>query len=141
MNDQVFAPVRRATLLIPGTGPAHDPARAHLFVILTDPCPNGMVLVVPVCRAVRGYDNTCILGAGDHPFFKQKSYVAYYRLQTYSAAELIDKEEKQIIRFRGMLDEKVFALICNGVEQSRLSAPVHKHYFAAQTPKRPETSR
>jgi hypothetical protein len=32
----LFVPFKRATLLVP-SGPANDPDRKHLFVLLTDP--------------------------------------------------------------------------------------------------------
>ncbi|MCX7313732.1 MAG: hypothetical protein NTV56_18905 [Alphaproteobacteria bacterium] len=131
----MFAPVRRATLWIPGTGPDHDTDRAHLFVILTDPDPDGMVLVVPICSATTKSDGTCIVGAGDHPFLKHKSFAAYYRLNTFNGSALVEQEKKKAIQYRGMLDEKVFALVCAGVQESRQAAPVHKKYFATQTAK------
>ena len=131
----MFAPVRRATLLIPGTGPAHDPSRAHLFVILTDPCSAGMNLIVPICSAEGKFDPTCIVGNGDHPFLTKKSYVKYYRLNTFASATLIEQERKKVISYRGMMDEKVFALICAGVGKSPDSAPIYRRYFAEQTAK------
>jgi hypothetical protein len=132
MTGPVFAPVRRATLWIPGTGPDHDQDRAHLFIILTDPDADGMVLVVPICSATAKSDSTCIVGAGDHPFLKHKSFTAYYRLNILNAATLVDQERRSIIQYRGMFDEKFFALVCAGVEQSRQAAPRYKKYFAAQ---------
>jgi hypothetical protein len=136
MNAAAFAPSRRSTLWIPSTGPVHDPGRGHLFIILTDPGPDGMNLLVPVCTAGKKFDSTCILGSGDHPFLKQKSFVAYYLVNTYAAEVLMEQEQKGIIEFRGMLDEKVFALVCNGVETSRQTAPIHKRYFADATSRR-----
>jgi hypothetical protein len=127
-----FAPARRMTLWIPGTGPAHDLERGHLFIILTDTCPAGMNLVVPVCSAGPKSDSTCLLGAGDHPFLKKKSFVAYYLLKRYDAEFLVQQEKKKIIESREILDERLFALVCNGVQASRSSPPIYKRYFAEQ---------
>jgi hypothetical protein len=135
MNAKAFAAVRRATLWIPGTGPPHDPERGHLFIILTDPCLKGHVLLVPVCGAYKKYDGTCILGEGDHDFLDRKSYVAYYRLNTYAAVDLVAQVSNEVFRCKGMMDEKVFALVCNGVASSRDSAPKFKRYFDEQTKK------
>ena len=133
MTEVLFAPIRRMTLWIPGTGPSHDPERGHLFIILTDPCPAGMNLLVPVCSAGPKSDTTCLLGAGDHPFLKKKSFVAYHLLNTYAATPLVEQEQKKIIRCKGLLDEKIFALVCSGVQTSRSSPPIYKRYFAEQT--------
>jgi hypothetical protein len=61
------------------------------------------------------------LGAGDHPFLKKKSFVAYYLLKTYAAEFLVEQEKKKIIESREIFDEKLFALVCNGVQASRSS--------------------
>jgi hypothetical protein len=133
MTTKPFAAVRGATLWIPGTGPAHDQGRGHLFIILTNPCPDGMVLMVPVCSVGTKYDNTCILGKGDHNFLTHKSFLAYYRLGTSSAAALVEQVKKTVFVDKGMLNERVFALVCNGVTTSRDAPPKHKRYFEKHT--------
>jgi hypothetical protein len=133
MMSELFAPVRRATLWVPGTGPAEDPDRAHLFVILTNPCSDGMVLMVPICSLTNKADRTCLLGTGDHSFLKHPSFVAYYRLSKLKAATLVEQELRGAIKFRGMLDEKIFALICAGIEDSRQAPPILKAYYVTQT--------
>lgn len=133
MTEPSFAPARRMTLWIPGTGPAHDPERGHLFIILTDSCSAGMNLLVPVCSAGSKPDTTCLLGAGDHPFLKRKSFVAYHLLKTYLTVSLVEQEKRKLIRPMGLLEAKLFAIVCNGVEASRYSAPKYKRYFAEQT--------
>jgi hypothetical protein len=137
MTEVPFAPTRRMTLWIPSTGPSHDPARGHLFIVLTNPCPSGMVLLVPVCGAGPRSDTTCLLGVGDHPFLTKKSFVAYHLLKTYAAVTLVEQARKKIIQGREMLDERIFALVCRGVETSRSSPPIYKRYFAEQTEPKP----
>jgi hypothetical protein len=74
--------VRRATLLIP-SGPAHDPLRKHLHIVLNDPYPDSTlalkVLVVSVMSIPSSniYDPSCTLFPGEHPFVVNHSYVAY----------------------------------------------------------------
>jgi hypothetical protein len=137
MSGAAFKAVRRATLWIPGTGPDHDKRRGHLFVILTEPGPKGNVLVVPICSADKKFDATCIVGAGDHHFLKHKSYIAYHKLSTYSAAVLETQVQKKAIQYHGMLDEKVFALVCEGIENSREAAPKFKNYYKERTQTKP----
>jgi len=128
-----FSPVRRGTLWIPHTGPAHDQERGHLFIILTDRSEDGEHLLVPVRSVGRTPDRTCLLGPGDHRFFTRLSFVSYAQMRIYSAATLIAQVSAGVIHDRGLLNERIFARICSGIEQSRLSAPRYKAYYAAQT--------
>ena len=67
----VFVPYRRATLLIP-SGPAHDPDRKHLFIVLTDPTEvleytgkHSLLVGVVTLQTDLHHDATCVLYAGD----------------------------------------------------------------------------
>lgn len=131
----VFQPLRSLTLWIPNTGPANDPSRGHVFVILTNTCADGKNLLVPVCTRRTKFDSTCLLGKGDHEFIKEPSFVFYAGLQTREAAVLKKQADDDIITYKGILDKKLFALVCAGVEQSRFSPPKFVHYFNAQTAK------
>jgi hypothetical protein len=115
-----------------GAGPASDPDRGHLFVVLTDTCQNGENLLVPICKIGTKYDKTCTLKAGEHEFIKYPSYVEYYRLQTYSAVVIQARVEKQIILPKSPVSEGVLNRLCEGVEKSPLSPPRQKKYYRAQ---------
>ena len=77
-----WVPVRRATLLIP-SGPASDPTRKHLHIVLNDPYPDPTgtpkVLVVSVSSIPPNniYDPSCTIFPGEHPFVVVPSYVSY----------------------------------------------------------------
>ncbi len=84
----LFVPYRRATLLIP-SGPAHDPDRKHLFIVLTDPAQvleytekYSLLVGVASVQTDLPHDPTCLLDAGDHEFIRHKSYVHYARALT-----------------------------------------------------------
>lgn len=132
MSGAGFKPARGITLLIPGTGPASDPEKGHLFVILTNTCPLGQNLLVPICTITTKHDTTCLLKPGEHRFIVAGSYVAYYFLQTYGAPYLISRVEKKLIFDKGPMDEAVVARICDGVEKSSFSPPRQKAYYRAQ---------
>jgi hypothetical protein len=125
---------RRSSLWIP-SGPPNDPNRGHLFIVLTDPCPDDKILAVPVNSLTKRSDTTCKLGKGDHARIHHESFAAYYRAQTYSVSVLEDQVSKKIIHDEGIVDEKVFARICAGVENSRECIPAHKAYYRKQTTK------
>ena len=75
-----WQPMAGATRLIP-SGADGD----HLYVVLNDPKPfpgygsHPCVVLVNVSTVRQGgkHDDTCVLGAGCHPFVKQDSYVVY----------------------------------------------------------------
>ena len=133
MTGAPFRVARGCTFWIPGTGPAHDADRAHLFITLTAPDANDEVLLVPVCSEHSKCDTTCRLGAGDHGFIRHPSYVAYHKLGVYLAARIEAGVATGAVEFRGMIDERVFAFVCAGVDISRQSAPRMKQFYAERT--------
>jgi hypothetical protein len=78
--------IEAGTTLLLRTGPVHDPGRMHLFIVLTAPksidsAEPGLLCVPMVSLSSipkdRSYDTTCVLRAGDHPFIRHDTYVAY----------------------------------------------------------------
>jgi hypothetical protein len=124
--------VRRSTLWISGTGPAHDQSRGHLFVVLTDPCSENKVLTVPICSTHKKNDTTCLVGQGDHKFLKHPSYVAYYLLEIREVSALIDGINRKLIVQDDFLDEKIFGFVCAGIDRSQESAPKFRKYYLEQ---------
>jgi hypothetical protein len=128
-----FLLLRRATLHIPGTGPQQEEEKGHLFIVLTDACAEGDHLLVPVCSEHKRSDRTCLLGVGDHPFIKKPSYVAYALAKRYSGSSLIQRVTEGDVTYRRLLDEKVFARVCAGLMESRLTPMAMKTYFSSTT--------
>lgn len=129
-----FRPERGGTLWIPGTGPPSDPDKAHLYVILTATCSNGQNLLVPICRARKKFDPTCVIEPSEnaHDFIIETSYVAYAFLQTYGAPFLINQVKKKIMADRGPIASVVLTKICDGIDVSDLSPPRQQQYYAEQ---------
>lgn len=129
---ELFQPLRTFTLHIPGTGPAHNPDKAHLFVILTNTCKDGKNLLVPICSERPKCDRTCLLGAGDHPFLNRLSFVSYAQLAQYDAEHIKNQVLSKVIEYKGIMDAVIFARVCAGVEVSPLAAPKYVNYFLSQ---------
>jgi hypothetical protein len=127
--SSTYQPAKKHTLHILGTGPSHDPDRGHLYVVLTNECDANKHLIVPVCTKRYGSDNTCLLGAGDHDFIKHESFVSYDRAEEISSIKIIEMVKNGDITYRGLLDEKVFALVAIGVEKSMRVKPKIKSYY------------
>lgn len=126
----IFLPARRATLLVP-SGPASDPDRKHLYIVLTDPRGDpSQVAMVSVQSVIRGVnpDSACLLYPGDHPFLSRASFVAYRHGRIEVAQKLVDGVRQGVLIARGMLDEGVFARVIRGLEESRFVAPAFRDY-------------
>lgn len=121
----MFLPVRRATILIP-SGPALDPTRKHLFILLTDPVATSaarekQVLLVGISthRPDLPHDPTCILYPADHPFVTKASFVNYARARTEDAKKLVSGVQTGLLVPREPLESGIFARVCKGLSESR----------------------
>lgn len=120
---------KRSTIHMLNTGPEHDKARGHLFIILTNKCAENKQLMVSACTRVAKCDETCLVGKGDHPFFSVDSYIAYNKANIYDTAMLQKRISENIIKSKGELDEKIFALVAIGLTNSRYTPLFVKNYF------------
>lgn len=135
----LFVPYRRATLLVP-SGPAHDPERKHLFIVLTDPAevldlPGKHSLLVGVATIYPDvpHDPACELHAGDHEFIRHKSYVTYAQARIEPSQKLVTGVKRGDLVAKAMLAETIFARVCKGLNDSRFTAPrVLAFYRAAE---------
>lgn len=121
----LFIPAKRATVLIP-SGPAHDPGRFHLFILLTDAITaEKLVLIVSISSVKAGvwHDDTCVLAIGDHPFIKQASWVDYRSARIEPAAKLTSGVHKGLLVAQGTISHAVFLRICEGLLKSPQAKP------------------
>ena len=124
----LFLPVRRATLLIP-SGPPGDPDRKHLFILLTDPRADdrgtASVLMVSLSTIRQGvpFDRSCLLYPGDHPFVRRDSYVVYQRARLEAVDAVLRGVNSGQLVPQAALNGGVFATVCRGFEESRLTPP------------------
>lgn len=123
-----FIPKRGTILVVSGT--AHDPSKQHLLVVCTDPCPNRMQVLVPICTIVNSLvDQSCLLKAGEHPFIRRPSYVLY----RYSRIELQDDivtgvQEGAFLR-RPDMNGQTFLRIKSGICRSSQAPRKVKRYL------------
>lgn len=120
--------IQRATVLIP-SGPAHDPDRFHLHVVMNDPVPdkNGQhkVVVVSVTSIPPSnqYDTSCTLFPGEHPFVQHGSYVLYARARLVDPAELQAKVNAGHYVPKPPLQTKPFQYVVQGLLDSPYTTP------------------
>ncbi len=127
----LFIPAKRATVLIP-SGPAHDPSRMHLFILLTDPVTDRhLVLFVSVSSVKFGcwHDPTCLLEVGDHPFIKMTSWVDYRTTEIEEAQKILNGLRAGLFVPMGTIDPSVFLRICEGLMFSNHVKPKFREFY------------
>jgi hypothetical protein len=128
----MFIPIRRATVLIP-SGPLRDLDRKHLFIVTTDPCPQGSLLLVSISSCRPGCDTTCRLFVGDHPFVKRDSFIAYDLARIEGADGLMRGVKNGLLHPREAIDTAIFARICHGITESPFTKPSIRAYYIERT--------
>ncbi len=130
----LFLPLKRASLLIP-SGPESDQARKHLFILLTDPHDDGCgvrnVLMASLSSVKPGvpHDATCLLHPGDHPFVRQISFVVYKKARLEDADKVLRGVNAGLLVPQDPIDGAIFARICKGLEDSRLTPPRYLEFY------------
>lgn len=135
----VFQPVRRATLLIP-SGPAHDIARKHLFIILTDPVANPLngnkvsILLTSLSTldVALPHDPTCILYPGEHPFVTRESYVSYHTSRIEEVEKISRGVASGILAVKESMDNSIVDRICFGLNSHKTPEKI-KRFFRMYT--------
>jgi hypothetical protein len=118
------------TLLIP-SGPSHDPGRFHLFIALTAPqCIDvaDPVLFVPMVSlstlaASRPFDSACLLRAGEHPFVRHDSYVAYGLAICQPLSKLEAGIQRGMYELREPLTPTILERVLKGALESKHIKP------------------
>jgi len=133
----LFVPYRRATLLIP-SGPAHDPERKHLFIVLTDPAQvlgytekQSLLVGVATLQPDLPHDSTCLLHAGDHEFIRHRSYVHYARALIEPSQSILNGVKKGVLVPKALLVGEIFARVCKGLVESRFTPPKIMSFYRA----------
>lgn len=127
----MFLPNRKASLLVP-SGPAHDPDRKHLFIVLSDPVTDEyVVLLVSISSAKenRWNDPSCLLYPGEHPFITKKSFVDYSSARIEPADKLLRGVQSGKLIAQSPVSQEIFERICAGVMASRRTPRNIKRFF------------
>jgi hypothetical protein len=120
----MFRIVKGSTLLVP-SGPAHDPDRLHLHIVLTDPLNDASdgkskVVLAGVCSVPSEgpFDATCIVRAGEHAFISHKSYVYYAFATLYSVETLAKRCSEGTCQRQDPIDDPLLVRVLKGALNS-----------------------
>ena len=102
----------RSTLLVPS-----GPSGLHLFVIVTNPCPQNSVLMFSVSRikAGRYHDPTCTFVGGEHEFISAPSYVVYGKPEQRFLSGIRKCIDGKEFIPKSDLDHDHFVRMCDGI--------------------------
>ncbi len=97
-----------------------SPDKHHLFVVMNDPCPDKLCLVISITTIHdgRAFDPACVLQAGDHPFITHPSYVKYRLAETIRAFQIVKLIKSNVYIPREDFDPAIFARIAAGIYES-----------------------
>lgn len=127
----MFLPNRKASILVP-SGPAHDPDRKHLFIVLSDPVTDEKVVLLVSISSVkpnRWNDESCLLYPGDHPFIKKDSFVDYASARIEPGDKLLRGVKAGKLIPKDPITDEVFERICAGVMASRRTPRYIRQFF------------
>jgi hypothetical protein len=119
-------PVKKSqTLLIPSG------SKSHLFVVLTEACPEGNILLVSfsTIREERFYDDTCTVESDEHSFIKKPSYIEYRKARIEKESHINKCKESTYWFPHEPVSDKLFKRICKGILDSPHTPKRIKDYY------------
>jgi hypothetical protein len=123
-----FAVEKRATLLIP-SGPSQ-----HLFVVVTNPCGDGQVLMVSISsvKPEQFHDPTCEIAGGAHPAIPKDSFVSYRHALAMPEVKIQKFVDSWYYHPKEPIaDNSLFGRICAGIDESDFTPLRMVKYYAA----------
>lgn len=103
------------------SGPADDPNRKHLFVVLTealgDP-PAVLMASISSVPTTYTHDASCELRAGDHSFVTHDSFIRFDLAKIIESEKLIHGVDSGVFIVREPVSEALYARICAGLKVS-----------------------
>jgi hypothetical protein len=84
----------------------------HLWVILSDPTKDPQrVLIVSLTTAAPHKESVCLIEAGEHPWVRHRTCVAYDKGKAVSLAQLYDLKNKGLIQLQAPVSPTLLARI------------------------------
>ncbi|HLX63886.1 MAG TPA: hypothetical protein VKX17_21625 [Planctomycetota bacterium] len=104
--------------MIPGDAFYFD-GDIHLWIVLSNPDPNGNVVIVSVTTNAPYKDSTCELNVGDHPKIRHSSLVYYRKAELASKAKLSAEVQAGKINIVQRFSDAVMSRIYDGAGLTR----------------------
>ena len=105
----------------------------HLYIVISDPDPEGKAVCVNVTTAYAFSEKTCVLQKGDHPFIEHESVIRYQyaKILDLSLVEkaLSAKQSKFVCEQRQPCSNELLCRVQEGLERSKMVTRSVKEYF------------
>ena len=101
--------------------PLDDAQEEHLWVIATEPDPDGLFATVSLTSLRGSKDQTVVLLAGEHPFIKWPTCVAYAATEISSCENLQARLECGLARMHRDASPELLKLVQDGFLASNLT--------------------
>ncbi len=118
------------------SGPANDPERKHLWIILTETCALGANLLVCVTslRENQFFDPACIIEPNEHRRIPRRSWIEYRRCRAERSDTLIQGEAAWLYQTVEPISDALFERVCTGLLKSNYVPIRLKLYFEGKGP-------
>jgi hypothetical protein len=103
--------------------------RQHLWIVVTSPNNQNLVLIVNITSFKSWQDQTVTLNAGEHPFITETSCVFYREAEIADNAKLDDAEKAGAILKRECCSKSIIGLIRDGVNASPHTKRAIKNFY------------
>jgi hypothetical protein len=120
--------VKKGAAFLAPSGPGE---LLHLFVVLTNACPDGLHLIATIGRVKPNikHDATCEIAAGEHGFIDKPSFVRYGMLTQMAGVHIRKMIDKKYYVEKEPVAEELCERICAGVATSDFTANGMRRYF------------
>jgi hypothetical protein len=105
-----------------------DENNFHLWVIISPPS-QGEVVTVCVVTAHKRSERLVVLNAGDHPFIRHESVIAYGHSQIRAVCDIEAALTAGIAKQRESVEEKLLKRIQAGLMESDFTPNQVRHYY------------
>jgi len=124
----IFLPLRRATILVP-SGPSTDPDRLHLHVLVAQMETDWLLVSLSSVPEGFRFDGTTVAAVGEHPFVRQRSYIAYRHARIESQQTLLNGVNSGAFLPREAVPNELFGRICSGFDFSPFCTPYIREFY------------
>ena len=107
----------------------------HLHIIAIDPDREGLVIVVSVSSVYRFADRTVLLKAGEHPWVKHESFIAYGFARLQKASEIETRLSRLPKLVKEHCSEGLLKRVQSGILESEQTENGVKHFYRELLPK------
>ena len=97
--------------------------KEHLWAVLTSPNARGEVVIVNFSTAARGWDTSCVVSPGEHPFVSRESCVRYSDARLVACSHIEAAISKGLISPRESVSNTLLERILHGCLVSEDTSP------------------